>query len=135
MLRGPPRSNRLPHLFPTTTLFRSHRRLIFRKGLDVIYAYRIILSECRRNVFENAGGVEAFDALIHRTERIDRIIVKAIVEMSARFTRIDVRCTKLINVDLGHIETRLFSIVDVLLQVREVFVLFLQLYQSLATYG
>src|SRR3546814_1644834 len=98
MLRGPPRSNRLPHLFPTTTLFRSHRRLIFRKGLDVIYAYRIILSECRRNVFENAGGVEAFDALINRTERIDRIIVQEIVEFSASFHRIDVRAKKLFDV-------------------------------------
>src|SRR3546814_669029 len=135
MLRGPPRSNRLPHLFPTTTLFRSHRRLIFRKGLDVIYAYRIILSECRRNVFENAGGVEAFDALINRTERIDRIIVQEIVEFSARFHRIDVRAKKLFDVGLGHLESSLFSFVEFLLQFREFFVLLLKIDQSLETFG
>src|SRR3546814_4343561 len=92
MIRQPPRSTRTVTLFPYTTLFRS------------------ILSECRRNVFENAGGVDAFDALINRTERIDRIIVQEIVEFSARFHRIDVRAKKLFDVALGHLACSLISL-------------------------
>src|SRR3546814_7019844 len=95
----------------------------------------IFLSECRRNVFENAGGVEAFDALINRTERIDRIIVQEIVEFSARFHRIDVRAKKLFDVGLGHLESSLFSFVEFLLQFREFFVLLLKIDQSLETFG
>src|SRR3546814_2938341 len=91
----------------------------------------IFLSECRRNVFENAGGVEAFDALINRTERIDRIIVQEIVEFSARFHRIDVRAKKLFDVGLGHLESSLFYFVEFLLQFREFFVLLLKIDHSL----